>query len=447
MTNSSPMLDILPPELAITPFSREAEEALVAAVMVCPELYHSLDIDPDDFHLRRLRPVWVAIGKLVKSDSGVDITTLTETLDRMGKLDEAGGFIGLVDILSSTNYIGVNAESYARIVKDYSRRRAWLDVANKMARLAYDKESNLDQAAPLILTELSSAIRTRSAAQHISQYTRLVLDEAYERMTDPKDIWGIPTGILDFDRITGGLQPGEVLYLSGEPGVGKSMLAAQMAFQMAEKGVPGVIYSLEMPGSSVIRRRASHKAHIPSRAIKTGHITDDFHKLVEALEAIDDLPLYLSDGVDWTTTSLRADLARMKAQHGVQWFVLDYAYLLRDGLGLSENERTGLISSQLKGVCRALNMAGIVIMSMNKSGMGGLPSGESLRGSNQQFYDTDLLLFVVRDKAQDNLIRCIFGKGRELEQPKAHFELMTLSGFPAFENVTRNELDIKDWTR
>lgn len=447
MTNSSLKLDTLPPELAMPPFSRESEEALIAAVMTCPELYHSLDVEPDDFHLRRLRPVWVAIGKLVKSDAGVDITTLTETLTRMGKLDEAGGFIGLVDIFSSANYIGVNAESYARIVKDYSRRRAWLDVANKMARLAYDRESNLDQAAPLILTELSSAIRTRSAAQHVSQYTRLVLDEAYERMTNPQDIWGIPTGFIDFDNITGGLQTGEVLYLSGEPGVGKSMLAAQMGFQMAEKGVPGVVYSLEMPGTSIIRRRASHKARIPSRAIKTGHITDDFPKLVQALEAIDGLPLYMSDGVDWTTTSLRADLARMKAQHGVRWFVLDYAYLLRDGIGLSENDRTGIISSQLKGICRSLDLAGIVIMSMNKSGMGGLPQGENLRGNNQQFYDTDLLLFVIRDKGQDNLIHCIFGKGRELEKPKAAFDLLTLPGFPAFENLARKDVNILDWTK
>jgi replicative DNA helicase len=445
--NNLPKPDTLPFDMVLPPYSRQAEEALIYSVLSYPDSYLSLDVEPEDFYLRRLRPIWMAFGKMVKGGVAVDVTTLTETLDRMGELDNIGGFNAIVDIVNNGDYFGVNAESYSRIVKDYARRRAWLDVAGKMARLAYDKEANLEQSAPVILTELSTAIRTRSAANHISQYTRLVLDEAYERMNNPQDIWGIPTGILDFDRITGGLQHGEILYLSGEPGVGKSMLAAQMAFQMAEKGFPGVVYSLEMPGTSVIRRRASHKAHIPSRAIKTGHISDDFPKLVQVLEAIDELPIYMSDGVDWTTTSLRADLARMKAQHNIQWFVLDYAYLLRDGIGLSENDRTGIISSQLKGICRSLDIAGIVIMSMNKSGMGGLPSGEALRGSNQQFYDTDLLLFIIRDKQQENLVRCIFGKGRELEQPKAHFELMTLPGFPAFENVSKKDINMQDWTK
>lgn len=443
--NSLQMLDTNSLELQLL-YSREAEEALVAAVMTYPELFLSLDIEAEDFYLRRLRPVWVALGKLIKAGAGIDVTTVTETLTRMGKLDEAGGFIGLVDILSSSNYIGANAETYARIVKDYARRRAWLEVANNMARLAYDREKNLEQEAPAVLSSLSTAIRTKGAAQHVSQFTRIVLDEAYERMSNPQDIWGIPTGYIDFDQITGGLQPGEVLYLSGEPGVGKSMWAMQAAFQMAEKGHPGVIYSLEMPGASAIRRRASHQARISSRAIKTGRIAEQFPKLAETLEAMESLPLYISDDVSWTTTSLRADLARMKVQHGIRWFVLDYAYLLKDGIGLSENDRTGLISAQLKGICRALDLSGIVIMSMNKSGMGGLPQGENLRGNNQQFYDTDLLLFLIRSKDQPNVVRCLFGKGRELETPKQKFDLVALEGFPGFENAVTKSFNLPDYT-
>lgn len=428
-------------------YSKDAEYALVGSVLVMPDNFSLVDVEPDDFYLRHLRPLWQAFQMLHKSGAGIDVTTVMETLDRTGKLADVGGIAELALIASNNNYYFDNIETHARIVKDYARRRAWLEVAGNMARLAYDKEKNLEQEAPAILSSLSTAIRTKGAAQHISQFTRLVLDEAYERMADPKDIWGIPTGYVDFDRITGGLQPGEVVYLSGEPGVGKSMWAMQAAFQMAEKGHPGVIYSMEMPGTSAIRRRASHRSKIPSKAIKTGRITDNFHKLVETLEAMDTLPLYISDDVSWTTTSLRADLARMKAQHNAKWFVLDYAYLLKDGIGLSENDRTGIISAQLKGVCRALDMAGIVIMSMNKSGMGGLPQGENLRGNNQQFYDTDLLLFLVRSKEQQNVVRCVFGKGRELESSKQHFELVALDGFPGFENAVSREINLNDYTR
>lgn len=443
--NSSLMLDTNSLELQLL-YSRDAEYALVGSVLLVPDNFSRIDIDPDDFYLRHLRPLWQAYEKLHKSGAGIDVTTVMETLDRMGKLAEVGGIAELADIASNGNFFSANLETHARIVKDYARRRAWLEVANRMARLAYDREKNLEQEAPAVLSSLSTAIRTKGAAQHVSQFTRLVLDEAYERMSNPKDIWGIPTGYIDFDHITGGLQPGEVLYLTGEPGVGKSMWAMQAAFQMAEKGVPGAIYSLEMPGAAAIRRRASHQSKIPARSIKTGRIADQFPKLVEALEAMDTLPLYISDDVSWTTTSLRADLARMKAQHGIRWFVLDYAYLLRDGIGLSENDRTGLISAQLKGICRALDLSGIVIMSMNKSGMGGLPQGENLRGNNQQFYDTDLLLFLIRSKDQPNVVRCLFGKGRELETPKQVFDLVALEGFPGFENAVTKSFNLTDYT-
>ena len=86
-------------------------------------------------------------------------------------------------------------------------------------------------------------------------------------------------------------------------------------------------------------------------------------------------------------------------------------------------------------------------MSMNKSGMGGLPQGENLRGNNQQFYDTDLLLFLVRSKEQNNVVRCIFGKGRELETPKQHFDLIAMDGFPGFENAVSREINLNDYTR
>jgi replicative DNA helicase len=428
---------IAPPVL----YSEDAEKVLIGCVFISPHIYQEIDVSPEDFYIHRHGWIWDAYGRLHKGGLGIDVVTVAETLNRMDKLAEVGGMAYLAEIIAGS-YIGVEAESYARIVKDYSRRRAWVNVANRMARLAFDKKSNLENEAPGVLTELTQAVRTRGAASHISNYTRQVLDEAYERMENPQDIWGIPTGFIDFDRITGGLQKSEVLNISGEPRVGKSKLAMQMAFQMAKAGHPGVIYSLEMQGEAVIRRRISHMAKVQARSIKSGRIADNFEKVVSAVEEIDRLPLYMSDDVQWTTTSLRADLARMKAQYKIEWFVLDYAYLLKDGMGLSENDRTGLISSNLKAVCRGLELAGIVILSLNKGGMGGLPSGENLRGNNQQFYDADLLMFMVKAETP-NEVKCIFGKGRELEQDEQFFSLIALPGFPAFENAALPGLSIR----
>jgi len=281
-----------------------------------------------------------------------------------------------------------------------------------------------------VVDGLLQAVRSRGAAEHIERFTRKVLDEAIERMNNPLEIFGIPTGFRDLDEITGGLQPGEIMYLSGIPGTGKSIFAAQAGFQMAQNGHPGVIYSLEMSGEQVVRRRLSHQSKISVRQIKSGKFDPErLTDIIDAVSACDDLPLYLSDDVQWTTGSLRADLSRLKIQHQIEWFVLDYAYLLKDGIGLSENDRTGQISAQLKSISRGLNLSGIVIHSLRKTS--GVPTGQDLRGNNQQFYDPDLLIFLTESSDDPNVIICTFGKGRELEKSKQSFRLVKLPGYPA----------------
>jgi replicative DNA helicase len=277
-------------------------------------------------------------------------------------------------------------------------------------------------------------IQTPGAAVHVNQYTRTVIEQAIERMEDPRDVWGIPTGYADFDRITGGLQPGEVLNVSGDPGIGKSIFVDQMGFQMALCDRPGVIYTLEMPGEQVVRRRLSYASRMAMREIKTGRFAPErLADLERAVEDINALPLYMSDSVHWSTASLRADLTRLKALREIEWFVLDYAYLLQDGRGLSENDKTGLISAQLKGICRSLRLAGVVILSQNKEGMREkAKTGVGLRGSGQQFYDADLILFLNEIEDEKGAIMVTFGKGRELEESKKGFRLTRIAGFPAF---------------
>ena len=417
-------------------YSREAEEAVIGAVLINPGVYSMIDLDESDFHIRRLGWVWQVFGRLYRNGDPFDTLTISDELARIDKLQEIGGTAYLLGLINNTP-TAMHAEAYAETIRDYARRRQWRNLANRIASLAFDKDSSLELEASGIVSELLNAVQSEGAAVHVSKYTERVLEQVIERRANPTDIWGIPTGFADFDRITGGLQSGEILYISGEPGMGKSILAAQAGFQMAEAGHPGSIYSLEMPGTQVVRRRASFDAKLPARDLKTGRIDNSgFEALLAVVQKYDDLPLYMSDSVQWTTASLRADLARLKVQFGIEWFVLDYAYLLQDGRGLSENDRTGMISGYMKAICRSLNLAGIVIHSLNKSGMGAaVPDGEHLRGSGQQFYDTDLLLFLVGSKTP-NTINCVFGKGRELENPKQAFELRKLPGFPALGNVT-----------
>ena len=437
-------------------YNSEAEEAVISSIIIDPKLIDFADLRPDEFYIGRNKATWSAICDLRKSGSSIDFITLTERLEASGKLEAAGGQEGLARYAGNLVYSS-NLEDYAAIVRDKARRRAILQSANELAKLAYS-DADIDQAISTHVNTLTSATQTSGGAVHWSIYFDQLYDETADRYANPKDIWGIPTKFTAFDRITGGLQLSELAILSGEPGVGKTMLAMQMGANMADYS-PGAIYSLEMKGRAVARRLTSAEAQIETRKIKTGRIDDsEWPAFTHAIEALQSKPVYMSESESWTTSSLRADLTRLKMQHGIQWFIVDYLYLMNDP-GISENEKTLNISRGLKQTCKALDLSGIAIHSMNKDGMrsseggkGKKPGQADLRGSAQANYDADLICFLkefspvtsqeqlmVKPAEAENMRTLWFSKGRELENPRKYIHLVKRPNFPYFGDYAEAE--------
>lgn len=431
-----------------TIFHAEAESAVIGAVMINPDLINYIDLRVDEFYIGKNKVVWKAITDLARAHTSVDFVTLTERLESSGKLDAVGGAAGLTAYLSDTTYSSYNAKDYAAIVRDKARRRAILQAATDLAKLAHS-ENDIDAGISAHISALSTATQSSKGAVQWSTYFDQLYDEAAERYADPRDTWGIPTGFAAFDRVTGGLQPSELMILSGEPGVGKSILAMQMASNMADNA-PGAIYSLEMTGRAVARRLVSAQAKIPTRAIKTGKLQDEeWEKLTRIIDILRNKPVYMSESETWTTASLRADLTRLKVQYQVKWFVVDYLYLMSDA-GETETEKTQNISRGLKQICKALDLSGLAIHSMNKAGMqngdtGKKPGQADLRGSAQVNYDADLICFLkeftpvtsqekllIKPSEMDNMNTLWFSKGRELENPRRYIHLVKQANYPYF---------------
>lgn len=446
--------------------SPETERALLGALIMEPEILQGLDIAADDFCNGKHRIIFQVVDGLAARQEAVDYITVCSELDKRKQLDEIGG-PAFVTSLIGTPGMSWAAPTYARELREKTRRRALVAQANRMAQDAYDQRVNIDECIPGYVNGLVSAAAVNQGAQHISQTMSELYDDVYHRMQNPTDIWGIPTGYTIFDNVTGGLQLGELMILAGTPAVGKSILGMNFAAGMAETA-PGAIYSMEMKRSQVGRRLVSGHGQIPTRAMKTGRMEErDVPVFINAIEHFSHQPIYIADSQGWTTTSLRADLARLRAQHGIKWFVLDYLYLLNDG-GEDEIERTQRASIGLKRACSELNLAGIAIHSLNKSGMGasrkgntggdGLPNGlDDLRGSGQVAYDTDLACFLTKYSAEalpdlqvepqlrDYTRILWFGKGRELENPRQYVPFMqaneknqagrVIATFPAFVEV------------
>lgn len=424
------------------PNSREAEEAIIASVLIRPDLYNTLNIEPRDFFQVRHQHIWQAFGEL----ENIDLVTLTERLKAKKQIDGVGGAEYISGLLAS-QITTLHADEYADTVRDYARRRGLIRIANEMAILAFDTAKDIQSKTGDFITSIVEASRTNDGAVKIADIMSRLYDEVEERSRNPQDIWGIPTGFPGFDRVTGGLQKSELFILSGEPGVGKSILAMQMGMQMAETA-PGAIYSMEMGAMQLARRMASGAAKVQTKSLKTGRMKDgDWSAFTAGSEKIAKLPVYVSDSSGWTTTGLRADLARLKAQHGVEWFVLDYLYLLNDGAGQDEIERTALASKGLKQICKDIDLAGIAVHSMNKAGMGqegGMPGNQSLRGSGQVIYDADLITYLTKFKPmtgreeligadeRENLRTLWFGKGRELEDTRKYIHFVKQGQYPLF---------------
>jgi replicative DNA helicase len=442
-------------------FSQETERALLGCILIDSDALIELDVTPDDFYVIKHRWIFEAISTLSRQREAVDFLTVTQELEKRKQLEDAGGITFVMSLINSTPS-SLNAKTYAKILRDKTRRRNLVKVASQIAKVAYDETSSVDENIPQFVNGLVCASAVNQGAQPLATAMSELYDEVQYRIEHPADIWGIPTRFPTFDKTTGGLQKGELFLLAGTPGVGKSILGMDMAAGMA-LSAPGVIYSMEMRRKQVARRLVSGRAEIPTNRLKSGKIeSGEADKFTAAIDYFSNLPVHIADSSGWTTTSLRADLARLKALYGIEWFLLDYLFLLNDG-GKDEVERTQAASKGLKQTVMELDLAGLAIHSLNKAGMGatragsvggdGLPNGlDDMRGSGQVAYDADLACFLTKynpdvfqpseriDPKYKDFARVLwFGKGRELENPRQYVMLIQKQGFPKFGEYTPEE--------
>jgi replicative DNA helicase len=376
----------------------------------------------------------------------LDIVVLSELLERKGQLDQAGGTPYLMKLISECPN-SFNFEAYERIIHDTAVRRHVINTCGKLATEAYKEGCDITDAISQAVTDLVQSAKPKGGAVSIDRHMAALYQEISERTEDPKLIHGLETGLKDFDKITHGLQRGEEFILAGQPGTGKSLLAFQLGVGMATNGYPGVVYALEMAGKAMVRRHLSAITKIPTYNLQSGvDMNNNWDRLNKGVEIIESLPIFISDATDWTTLQLRADLSRLKSQEGVEWFILDYLDLLVDNVGKDRNEKSEFLSRQIHGICKDLDMAGLVIQSLNKQGYGRFPRMSHLSGSHKVSYDADAIAILSQDENSENVVNLIWDKMREADGNRA-MKLVKVPGFPAFGPYSKERNGYNDWTK
>ncbi len=439
----------------IVPNSRQAEEAVIGAVLINPEAYYDVAqfLQADDFYIHRHRWIWDAFTRLHERRIPIDFLTVSEELEQMGQLAEVGGPAYLSGLINNVP-TSLHAESYGRLVEETAIRRRMLTAANDIAKLAYREDSTVETA----LDEAERAMfgvserRTTRDLQSIQK----VLSDYYDRIDQlasrGDEIYGVPTGFTDLDRLLTGLQPSDLIIIAGRPGMGKTafmLSAAKNAAQKFKKHV--AIFSLEMSNEQLVQRLVSQETGIDSQRLRNGKLQEEEWPLfTHAIEVLSDMVMFLDDTPALTPLQLRTKCRRLHMEYKLDLVIVDYLQLMGSGMR-SENrvQEVSYISRNMKVLARELNVPVIAAAQLSRAveqRADKEPQLSDLRESGSLEQDADIVMFIHRpemyekDTLKQNLAQIKVAKHRN--GPVGMVELVFRNNVAKFENAATMHVDL-----
>ena len=456
MTEYSPPETTAPATPSI-PHSREAEEAVVGAVLINPEAYYDVAqfLQAEDFYIHRHKWIWEAFTRLHEQRTPIDMLTVTDELDRVGQLAELGGPAYLTSLINQVPS-SLNAESYGRIVEAHSIRRKMINAANQIASLAYNEESLVDT----VMDEAEKAVFNVSERRlkHDLVPISSVLSEYYDRIDDlakrDDEIFGVPTGFIDLDKLLSGLQPSDFLIIAGRPGQGKSGFLLSVAKNAALTHKKHVaVFSLEMSNEQVVQRLIAQQTGIDSQRLRTGKLDDtEWSTFAHAIEVFSDTKIFLDDTPAVTPLQLRTKCRRLHMEYGLDLILVDYLQLM-GGDTRNENrvQEVSYISRNLKVLARELNVPVLAAAQLSRAveqRQDKRPVLSDLRESGSLEQDSDIVMFIYRpdqyekDTVKQNVAEIIVAKHRN--GPVGSVELIFRSALAKFENAATKHVSFNE---
>lgn len=357
-----PYDDVAPSQVQSQPHSRQAEEAVLGAILIDSEAYFNVAqfLKPDDFYIVRNRWVWESFTRLHERRAPIDYLTVCEELEQQNQLSEVGGPAYIMSLVNQTPS-SMNAEAYARLVEENAVRRRMLAAANDLARLAYDQKQSVDT----IMDEAEKSIfniserRVRNDLQPI----QTVLSEVYDRVDQLSrrdgEIFGVPTGLVDLDRLLGGLQKSDLLIVAGRPGMGKTGFMLSILKNSAMKYKKHIaMFSLEMSNEQLVQRLIAQETGIDIQRLRTGKLTEEEIPLfTHAIEVLSDTHVYLDDTPAITPLQLRTKCRRLHLEYELDLVIIDYLQLMASDMRTDNRvQEVSYISRNLKVLARELNV-------------------------------------------------------------------------------------------
>ena len=339
---------------------------------------------------------------LAEVQQAIDLITLTEELHRRGDLEAAGGAPYLASLADGMPKVS-NVEHYARIVKEKAMLRNLIHTTHNIQQRAFEGEDGAD----MILDNAESSIfelaedRVKAGLISVKDIVRDNFERLEKIFKEGKSITGIPTGYVELDKLTSGLQPSELLILAARPSQGKTALALNLAENIAIRaGQPVAIFSLEMSKESLLQRLVASVAQIDAHKFRTGHLNrNDWTGMTEALGVISNAPLWVDDAGSISVLEIGAKARRLKRDKGLSLLIVDYLQLItaRGRFG-NRQEEVASISRGLKGLAKELQIPVLVLSQLTRAPERDErgPQLSDLRESGAIEQDADVVMFIYR---------------------------------------------------
>ncbi len=444
--------------LRIPPHSIEAEQSVIGGLMLDNTAFERVAdlIGENDFYRYDHRLIWSQVSKLIEKSHPADVLTVFEALKSSGKVEDSGG-LQYLNQLAQEVPSAANIRRYAEIVRDKSVLRRLISTSDEIASqalnpLGKDTRQLLDEAESKIFQIGEEGARGKVGFQSLQDILSQVVAQVESLVENQGSdgVTGVPTGFVDLDQMTSGLQPGDLIIVAGRPSMGKTAFSLNIAENVAiNQGLPVAVFSMEMGASQLVMRMLCSVGRIDQQKVRTGRLgDDDWMRLMSTMQKMQDAQLFIDETPGLNPLELRARARRLARQYGqMGLIVIDYLQLMSGSSSIGENRATEIseISRSLKALAKELKCPVIALSQLNRSletRPDKRPVMSDLRESGAIEQDADVILFIYRDEVYDadskdkGYAEIIIGKQRN--GPIGKVKLTFLGQHTRFDNAAQN---------
>jgi replicative DNA helicase len=435
----------------VPPHNLEAEQTILGSILINNDaLNQVVDIlSGEDFYRETHTQIFEGMLTLYNRDDPVDLITLSQVLKERGALDKAGGTDYLASLAEATS-TSAGIMHHAKIVKDLSTRRSLIGHCARISESCFQFTNDTDEVLDLAEQSIFEIAERNIDTSFLP--LNEVVKNSFKKIetTTGSNITGISTGFTDFDNLTSGLQPSDLIIVAGRPSMGKTALALNIAFNAALEDKVGVaVFSLEMSSLQLGIRLLGCDAMIDAWKLRKGALQDDdYLRLTDSANRLSELPIYIDDSSGLSALEIKAKARRLKKKHNISLVIIDYLQLMQSKKAVESRQlEISDISRSLKALAKDLDIPVVAVSQLNRKvedRPNKRPMLADLRESGAIEQDADLILFIYREelynRTEENKGKAELIVAKHRNGPTGKVNLTFREKYTKFDNFYQEEL-------